>query len=208
MSRVTLAAVFTVCLVSTIACSPPGNRSADASGPDSAAPTGGPGGAPAGQSAVERGKYLTSVLGCHDCHTPLKMTPSGPMPDQARALSGHPAELIMPPPPVLPEGPWMWIGAGTNTAFAGPWGISYAPNLTPDESTGIGSWTEEIFVNAIRTGKHWGQSRPILPPMPWQTYANLTDDDLKAVYAYLHSLAPISNQAPETVPAEPHPPSG
>ena len=93
----------------------------------------------------------------------------------------------MSPPPTLNEGPWKWMGAGTNTAYAGPWGISYAFNLTPDENTGIGTWTEDQFVRTIRLGKHWGQSRPILPPMPWQVYRNMTDEDLKSVYAYLRS---------------------
>jgi hypothetical protein len=114
-----------------------------------------------------------------------------------RMLTGHPEDLAMPPPPALPEGPWMWIGAGTNTAFAGPWGVSYATNLTPDENTGIGIWTEEMFVNALKTGRHMGTSRMILPPMPWPAFAHFTDDDLKAMYAYLRSLPPMHNRVPE-----------
>jgi hypothetical protein len=85
------------------------------------------------------------------------------------------------------------------TAWSGPWGISYPINLTPDEITGLGIWTEDMFVQAIRTGKHMGQSRPILPPMPWMDYAHLTDDDLKAVYAFLRTLPPISNRVPDPV---------
>jgi hypothetical protein len=112
----------------------------------------------------------------------------------------------MPPPPKLPDGPWLWIGASTNTAFAGPWGVSYAANLTPDEGTGLGIWTEEMFVKAIRTGRHFGTARPILPPMPWQVYRNLVDTDLKAVFAYLRTLPPIKNLVPDAVVAPPPPP--
>ncbi len=158
---------------------------------------------------VARGQYLVTVLACGDCHTPLKMTPQGPVPDDTMRFAGHPAALVMPPAPALPaDSPWQWVGAGTNTAFSGPWGISYVPNITPDEATGIGAWSEEIFVNTLKTGKHWGQSRPILPPMPWMGYSQMTDEDLKAVYAYLRTVPPISNQAPASIPAEaPAPPA-
>lgn len=151
---------------------------------------------------VERGKYLVSISGCNDCHTPWKVGPMGLEPDMTRFLSGHPETLKMSPPPTLHEGPWKWMGAGTNTAYAGPWGISYAFNLTPDENTGIGTWTEDQFVRTIRLGKHWGQSRPILPPMPWQVYRNMTDEDLKSVYAYLRTIPPIVNHVPDSLSQE------
>jgi hypothetical protein len=151
---------------------------------------------------VERGKYLVSVAGCNDCHTPFKLGPNGPEPDMTRMLSGHPENLRMPEPPAN-AGPWIWHGAATNTAYAGPWGVSYAFNLTPDEHTGIGIWTEDIFVKTIRTGRHWGVSRPILPPMPWQVYRNMTDDDLRAVYAFLRSIPPVRNRVPDAVIFEP-----
>jgi hypothetical protein len=80
-------------------------------------------------------------------------------------------------------------------------GISYASNLTPDKHTGLGVWTEQMFLTAMKTGKHMAADRPILPPMPWRSLANMTDDDLKAVYAYLRSLPPLRNQVPEPVPA-------
>jgi mono/diheme cytochrome c family protein len=147
---------------------------------------------------VERGHYLVRTSGCHDCHTPWKLGSNGPEPDMERMLSGHPADLELPPPPKS-EGPWLWHGAATNTAFAGPWGISYTANLTSDELTGIGAWTEDIFVRAIRTGRHWGQSRPILPPMPWAVYAQMTDRDLASIFAYLRTVRPIRNQVPEPV---------
>lgn len=149
--------------------------------------------APAGDP-VKRGEYLVNFGGCHDCHTPLKMGPRGPEPDVDRALSGHPAALKMPAAPKVQE-PWGWAGASTMTAFAGPWGVSYAINLTSDD-TGVGKWTEEMFVQAMRTGKHTGVGRPILPPMPWQNVARLSDADLKAVFAYLKSVKPVKNVVP------------
>jgi hypothetical protein len=158
--------------------------------------------------SVERGEYLVTIGGCHDCHTPFKMGENGPEPDMDLALSGHPEQLVMPPPPDLGDGPWLWVGAATNTAFAGPWGISYARNLTPEELTGMGVWTEEIFINTLRTGRHWGVSRPILPPMPWQNYALATDDDLKSIWVYLKTVKPIRNQVPEAVLAPPPPGAG
>ena len=102
-----------------------------------------------------RGKRLVDTHDCHACHTPMKMGPKGPEPDMAMALSGHPEKLVMPPPPKL-DGPWGWVGSSSNTAFAGPWGITYAINLTSDPDTGIGKWREEDFVLAMKTGKHLG----------------------------------------------------
>ena len=158
---------------------------------------------PAASSAVERGRYLARTMLCNDCHTPFKLGPNGPEPDMSRLLSGHPEGLVMPPPPALPPGPWVWIGSGTNTAFAGPWGVSYAFNLTPDPNTGLGIWTQEMFVKAMRTGRHMGQSRPILPPMPWPNVAQMTDADLEALFAYLRSIPAIKNRVPDPVIAEP-----
>ena len=152
---------------------------------------------------VKRGQYLVTIGGCNDCHTPFKMGPNGPEPDMSRALSGHPEGLVMPPAPQMGNGPWLWAGAATNTAFAGPWGVSYARNLTPEKLTGTGIWTEEMFIQTLRTGKHWGVSRPILPPMPWQNYAQATDEDLKSIFAYLRSLPPVKNQVPDAVLAAP-----
>jgi hypothetical protein len=151
---------------------------------------------------VERGKYLVTVAGCNDCHTPFKMGPNGPEPDMNRMLAGHPQDLQMPPAPAS-RAPWMWAGAATNTAFAGPWGVSYASNLTPEPNTGLGIWTEDLFIKALRNGRHWGQARPILPPMPWQNYSRMTDEDLKALYAYLRTIPPVVNSVPESVPMPP-----
>ena len=153
----------------------------------------------AAQSRVERGKYLVMIGGCDDCHTPKKMGPHGPELDMSRHLSGHPEEPKLPPPPALPPGPWIATTTWDLTAWSGPWGISYPINLTPDENTGIGIWTEEMLVKTLRLGKHMGTSRPILPPMPWEFYRHMTDADIKAIFAYLRSVPPIKNRVPEAV---------
>ena len=145
---------------------------------------------------VQRGGYLVAAIGCNDCHTPLKMTERGPEPDMTRMLSGHPASMKMTRPPKL-DGLWASAGAATNTAFAGPWGVTFAANLTPDQNSGMGIWTEDMFVRALRTGRHMGTSRQIMPPMPWQAFKNLNDEDLKSIYAYLRSVPPVSNHVPD-----------
>ena len=157
----------------------------------------------AASTMLARGEYLAMIGGCHDCHTPKKVGPQGPEPDLSRALSGHPEQSKLPPPPKLPPGPWIATLSWDLTAWSGPWGLSYAINLTPDENTGMGIWTEDMFMKALRTGRHMGTSRPILPPMPWQLYAHMTDEDIKAIFAYLKSLPPIKNRVPEAVVAEP-----
>jgi cytochrome c553 len=151
------------------------------------------------QSPAERGKYLVTLGGCNDCHTPMKMGANGPEPDLSRLLSGHPAGMQLPPPPALPPGPWLVVASATFTAWSGPWGVSFTANLTPDQESGIGAWDENIFIQAMRTGKHLGGGRDILPPMPWQGLGKLTDDDLKAIFAYLKSIPPIKNQVPDPV---------
>lgn len=166
---------------------------------------------PAGQSAVaarriERGKYLVTIMSCNDCHTPFKMGPQGPEPDMSRMLSGHPEQMKMPAPPKA-VGPWDSSNAASNTAFAGPWGITYTSNLTPDQNTGIGTWTEDMFVKALRTGKHMATSREIQPPMPWQWIGKATDEDLKAIFAYLRSIPPIVNHVPDYEPPSGAPPA-
>jgi len=148
---------------------------------------------------VAHGAHLVEVSVCDDCHTPWKMGPNGPEPDMTRRLSGHPAGLQMPPPPNLGEGPWGWAGSLTMTAFSGPWGVSYTANLTPSD-LGIKNWTDQQFVETIRTGKHWGTGRQIMPPMPWQHYANYSDEDLLAIKTFLMTLPPIDNLVPPYEP--------
>lgn len=151
----------------------------------------------AGTRQIARGKYLVDTSGCHDCHTPMKMGKDGPEPDMSMMLSGHPAALKMPPAPKLPEGPWQVVSSGTNTAWSGPWGVSYTANLTPDADTGLGKWTLRNFVDTIRTGRHMGRGRPVLPPMPIPAYKNFNDQDMEAIFAYLRSIPAIRNQVPE-----------
>ncbi|MCB2030348.1 MAG: diheme cytochrome c-553 [Rhodoferax sp.] len=149
---------------------------------------------------VARGKYIVSTSGCHDCHTPWHVGPNGPEPDMRRALSGHPQAMVMPPAPKLPEGPWLVVTAATNTAFAGPWGVTYTANLTPDPESGLGKWTAKDFIETIRTGRRMGRGREILPPMPYPVYNNMTDADLTAVFTYLQSIPAMPNKVPEPRP--------
>ena len=158
--------------------------------------------APAGKDQIKRGEYLSIIGGCNDCHTPKLMTPKGPAPDPARLLSGHPANAsIAPVPPgVLGAGKWAAMTNDDLTAWVGPWGISFAANLTPDVETGLGGWTAAQFIQSMRTGKHLGVGRPILPPMPVSALAAMTDPDLNAMFAYLKSLKPIKNLVPAPMP--------
>ncbi|MGB2714677.1 MAG: hypothetical protein WBC51_10890 [Vicinamibacterales bacterium] len=147
---------------------------------------------------ITRGAYLVRAMGCNHCHTPYKLGPQGPEPDMARALTGHPSDVALPPAPPA-SGPWVWHGAATNTAFAGPWGVSFSANLTPDPETGLGRWTEDMFIATMRTGRHQGKGRPILPPMPYENLAALDDEDIRSLFAYLQSLAPVRNRVPGPV---------
>jgi mono/diheme cytochrome c family protein len=156
---------------------------------------------PTATEIVARGDYLVNTSGCHDCHTPFQMGPNGPEPDMTRALSGHPADMPLTRPPVM-TGPWVFAGAGTNTAWAGPWGISFTANITSDQNSGLGVWTEDMFLRAIREGKHMGTARPILPPMPWPVYRNMTDEDLKSIFAYLKTVPAVANNVPDPLTPE------
>jgi hypothetical protein len=166
--------------------------------PATAGPKGG-GKLTSAAAKIERGKYLVNFGGCHDCHTPFKMTATGPVRDMERMLSGHPEPLVMPPAPKLPPGPWLATMGATMTAWSGPWGVSFTANLTPDKETGLGTWTVQNFVETVRTGRHMGRGRPILPPMPWEQVASLTDEDLGAVFAYLQSVPAVKNRVPQPV---------
>lgn len=148
------------------------------------------------ENMVRRGQYLVTIMGCNDCHSPKVMTAHGPEIDSARMLSGHPETI--PVPKINAQELQNWVLFSHNlTTFVGPWGVSFAANLTSD-ATGIGNWTEGQFINAIRHGKYKGleNSRPLLPPMPWAMYKNATDEDLKAIFAYLKSTPPVQNRVP------------
>lgn len=148
---------------------------------------------------IKRGAYLVNTSACHDCHSPKVMTPFGPEPDPDRLLSGYPAD--MPISEFETETLKNWVLFNQElTSAVGPWGISFAANITSDE-TGIGNWTEEQFFRAIREGKYKGLegSRSLLPPMPWQVYRNMTDDDIRSIFAYLKSTVPIANIVPQPI---------
>ena len=178
------------------------------------------------EEMIKRGEYLVATIGCTNCHTPKVMTPEGPKSNDAMFLAGHPQDASIPadPFPFPNSDEWSGIFSTEGAAWAGPWGISFATNLTPDTLTGIGAWNEEVFIGAMRTGEHMGGSRvtrpsftvsqsdsvhadkhagvkrQILPPMPWESYSKLSDEDLKSIFAYLKSLKPVENMVPAPVP--------
>jgi len=158
---------------------------------------------PDSATKVKRGEYLVAIMACNDCHTPKKMTDKGPMPDMDRMLSGYDARQPLPPYDTAraKEGKWV-LFSGQSTAFAGPWGLSFAANLTPD-ATGIGNWTIENFKKAFKEGKSKGidAARPLLPPMPWQNYTQIKDEDVEAIFAYLKSIKPVENRVPNCIVA-------
>lgn len=153
------------------------------------------------ESQIKWGEHLVLAGACHDCHTPKKMTAHGPVLDSALWLSGHPANnprIDINRKEIESKG---LAVTGDLTEWVGAWGVSFTANLTPDD-TGIGNWTEEQFMRALREGKFKGLAggRTLLPPMPWEMYRNLTDDEIKAIFAYLKSIKPISNLVPAPIP--------
>jgi mono/diheme cytochrome c family protein len=117
---------------------------------------------------LDRGKYLVTIMGCTDCHTPGHFLGQ---PDMARFLGGSDVGFEIP-------------GLGT----------FYGPNLTPDP-TGLGGWTTEEIATTIRTGTR-PDGRQLAPAMPWMGYAALTDEDALVIAAYLKSLPPVANEVP------------
>jgi hypothetical protein len=161
----------------------------------SAGPALAKGGEKAKEDPVARGGYVVSFSGCNDCHTPWVFNKDlgMPVPDMTRMLSGHPVNGPESAAKIDPKTDLAFISADF-TAFKLPFGTVYSANLTPDKETGLGNWTEEMFVKAMRTGMHLGAAgRPILPPMPWPEFRNMTDGDLKAVFAFLQSIPVIHN---------------
>ncbi|MBK8627892.1 MAG: c-type cytochrome [Saprospiraceae bacterium] len=155
-------------------------------------------------SLIKKGQYLVTTLGCNDCHSPKRMGAQGPELIPELMLSGFPASNQLPPIPseALKNG-WT-LFYPDNTATVGPWGVSFAGNITPDE-TGIGTWSLEQFKIAITKGKFKGleNNRPMLPPMPSQNYAQMTDEDVTAIYTYLKSVPPVKNVVPNNIPPSP-----
>ncbi|TRO67098.1 diheme cytochrome c-553 [Christiangramia sabulilitoris] len=152
------------------------------------------------QDSIQHGEYLVKTIGCHDCHSPKTMTERGPQEIPELALSGYLADDSIPPLSVeAMKNGWVLMNDQL-TAFAGPWGISYSSNITSDD-TGIGTWNMERWKTAIRKGKLKGDNngRMILPPMPWQNFAKLTDEDLESIFKYLKSTKPVKNAVPAPV---------
>lgn len=117
-------------------------------------------------SLLNRGKYLVTIMACADCHNTGNFSPN-------------------------PEKGYL---QGATVGFEIPgMGIFYPPNLTPDRTAGIGTWSEADIVTALRTGKT-PDGRELAPVMPSRHYAALTDEDAKAIAAYLKSLPPSPNK--------------
>lgn len=152
-------------------------------------------------SLIKRGEYLVATIGCDDCHSPKKMGPNGPELDLEHRFGGHIANspLGKADPSVMKNG-WLLFSQDL-TAMMGPWGISYAANISSDAS-GIGNWSEEQFIKCLREGKMKGmdETRPLLPPMPWQNFGKMNDTDLKAIFAYLKTTKPVENVVPAPKP--------
>jgi mono/diheme cytochrome c family protein len=124
------------------------------------------------EERIALGAHLAVISGCNDCHTPGGIYGA---PDMTRTL------------------------AGSELGWSGPWGTSYATNLTPDVETGLGSWNEEQIVAALRTGQR-PDGTPLLPPMPWPNFAQFTDEEAYALAAYLKSLPPVRHAKPKNLP--------
>jgi mono/diheme cytochrome c family protein len=123
--------------------------------------------ASADDAQIARGRYLVTIAGCSDCHTPGALLGS---PDMKRYLGGSDVGFAIP-------------GAGV---FVGQ-------NLTPDKETGLGKWTDGQIITAFRTGKT-PDGRELSPVMPYPALSHLSDADAQAIVAFLKSLAPVTNQ--------------
>ncbi len=148
-------------------------------------------------SLVKRGAYLVNAVGCDDCHSPKRMGAHGPEVIPEQRFGGYPSARPLAPidTNVLKNG-WAMLGPDLTNAV-GPWGVSFAANISSDESS-IGNWSEAQFFRAIREGKSKGLEggRSLLPPMPWFVYKNFNDEDIRAIFAYLKSTAPVKNIVP------------
>jgi hypothetical protein len=150
---------------------------------------------------IKRGEYLVNAIGCDDCHSPKRMGPQGPEIIPELRLSGFPHNGQLPPVDTTEVKKGWTLMAPDLTSAIGEWGASFAGNITSDGS-GIGNWKEENFIRALREGKYKGlaNSRALLPPMPWFVYRNMTDEDLKSIFAYLKTTRPVNNVVPAPRP--------
>lgn len=152
----------------------------------------------------ERGEYLVHITGCDHCHSPKTMSPEGPVPILDQWMAGYPADRPLPEinPEEVSPGKWVLM-TGDLTAGVGPWGVSFASNLTPHDS-GIGTWTFEQFQRALVEGRYKGQAqgRTLLPPMPWQSIGDMAEEDMRAIFEYLMSIPPVDNVVPAHIPPD------
>lgn len=157
-------------------------------------------------SQVKWGENLVKNAGCNDCHTPKKMGPTGPENDMSLMLSGHPSQQPPSDFDAKEAAKKGLIVTQTFTSWTGPWGVTYAVNLTSD-STGIGAWTEAQFIKALKQKRWMGldATRPLMPPMSMMPATEMSDDELKAIFAYLKTTPPVKNIVPEAVLLPPPP---
>lgn len=153
------------------------------------------------EQQVKRGEYLVTTIGCADCHSPKQFGSRGPEDIKGLELSGFQQGQEIPSVDMTNLPPGYIVMNGDLTAAVGPWGTSFAANITSDE-TGIGNWSLEQFKVAMTKGKYKGleNSRDLLPPMPWFNFAKLTDKDLEAMYHYLQSTKAVENVVPAPIP--------
>jgi len=152
------------------------------------------------EEKIKRGEYIVRIAGCGDCHSPKVVENGIPHEDPSLLLSGHPEKITIDKYDKATAKNWVLFNMH-NTAAVGPWGVSFAANLTSD-ATGIGNWTEEQFMKAMKEGKYKGMegTRPLLPPMPWPNYSQMTNEDLSAVFAFLKTTKPVTNVVPAAIP--------
>ncbi len=152
----------------------------------------------------KRGEYLVTIGGCNDCHSPKNVTEKGFEVIKETMLSGYPASrpVKIPSKAMIMQQGWYAMNADM-TQTAGPWGVSFSANLTPDP-TGIGNWSYDQFKKALTQGKFKGMDggRMLLPPMPWFNFTQMPDEDIQAIFAYLKSLPPVSNLVPAPIPPD------
>ncbi|MCK5392049.1 MAG: c-type cytochrome [Deltaproteobacteria bacterium] len=152
---------------------------------------------------IEIGQAVVEGWNCGFCHTPEIKGPDGkPMPDPKRLMSGYPSDEEVPtiPDMVITSPEWMeFLDNLDSTVWATDNLLIFSANLTPDDETGIGTWTETEFVETIRQGRHRGIERRIKYPMPWQELSELSDEELLSVYEYLMTLEPVNNKVPPSI---------
>jgi hypothetical protein len=157
--------------------------------------------APSKDTLIKRGAYLVNAMGCNDCHSPKKMGPQGPFVDPDRILSGFPSDAPVPAANAEITKNHEIIFTGDLTGYVGPWGTSFAANISSD-ATGIGNWSLDQFKLAFQGGKFMGlkEGRPLMPPMPWESFAKVSDADVEAIFTYLKSTKPVKNVVPSYRP--------